>query len=165
MSLARCFGVVKQIVKYLEWMVLIFICWCLLVWLLCPDCIDQIPEPTPIGLPIISFRAMLVLVLMAPLEELFFRFLPLLWIRVNRRPLCAIIMIVIASSVVFGYLHGNSYNILFQGVLGILLCVIYLKAGGYEGKHVQALFMSSVVHFTYNVIVCISALFNGGTVI
>lgn len=36
-------------------------------------------------------------------------------------------VVVIASSVVFGLIHGNAYNILLQGVSGVIFCMFYLR--------------------------------------
>ena len=78
------------------------------------------------------------------LEETLFRWIPLLLLFMVLNPLCrnskiskkqylsieryALLVVVINSSLQFGYWHGNIYNILIQGVLGLTLMIIYLRA-------------------------------------
>jgi hypothetical protein len=38
-----------------------------------------------------------------------------------------LLFIVFVSCVVFGWVHGNVYNILLQGVTGLFIFVIYLR--------------------------------------
>ena len=77
-------------------------------------------------------------------EEMMFRWIPLLLLFMVLNPLCrnskiskkqylnieryALLSVVMLSSLQFGYVHGNVYNILIQGVLGLTLMIIYLRA-------------------------------------
>lgn len=38
-----------------------------------------------------------------------------------------IALMVLISSTIFGYVHGNAYNIAFQGVGGLLLFAVFLR--------------------------------------
>lgn len=77
-------------------------------------------------------------------EEMIFRWLPMLLLTfgltiafrkgsltaerffyVEKR---AILVVVVVSSVVFGFVHGNIFNVLMQGVSGTIMYIIYLRA-------------------------------------
>lgn len=38
-----------------------------------------------------------------------------------------LLTIVVLSSIVFGWVHGTVFNVLLQGVSGIIFCIIYLR--------------------------------------
>lgn len=77
-------------------------------------------------------------------EETLFRWIPLLLLFMVLNPLCRnpkiskkqylnierylLLSVVILISLQFGFVHGNVYNILIQGVLGLNLMIIYLRA-------------------------------------
>ena len=56
----------------------------------------------------------------------------------------------LASVIVFGCVHGDITNILLQGVVGLVLGVVFLKCGGLQKKPFKALASSTVVHALYN---------------
>ena len=110
------------------------------------------------------------------LEELFFRWLPLfsvttlfyLLIRflkkknrntktVNNIGIACIVIVAVLFSACFGYGHGNYYNLLIQGVLGLILSMIYLRVyyrRRWAGKRVLFQFLpylaSSIYHILTN---------------
>ena len=45
----------------------------------------------------------------------------------NNIGIACTILVVLLSSAVFGYYHGNMYNLLLQGVLGLVLSMFYLR--------------------------------------
>ena len=70
-----------------------------------------------------------------------------------------ILAVVIVSSVIFGYVHGNIFNILIQGVSGVIFCAFYLRtlfkrrAAGKTAKYqVRPLLSSSLYHTLSNAI-------------
>lgn len=70
----------------------------------------------------------LISVVLAPLtEEFLFRKLPL---SITKSYLPKYVLTVsIASSIIFGLIHGSSINVLIQGMFGLIWCRIYLKHG------------------------------------
>lgn len=56
-------------------------------------------------------------------------------------------------SAFFGYAHGGLDNIYLQGVFGLILVVLFMKAGGSEKRYVRAFAAVSVVHYVTNLIV------------
>lgn len=68
-----------------------------------------------------------------------------------------IITVVIISSAIFGYVHGNLFNILLQGVSGVIFCAFYLRTlfkRRFAGKSVKyqlrPLMSSSLYHTLCN---------------
>lgn len=72
-----------------------------------------------------------------------------------------IFVIVILSSIIFGYFHGNVYNILLQGVGGIIMYFFYLRRY-YRDKiikrndnwnwQLRPLLASSIYHYISNLV-------------
>jgi membrane protease YdiL (CAAX protease family) len=60
------------------------------------------------------------------------------------------LVILVSSSIIFGLIHGNVLNLLFQGVGGIILGLVYLKCGGMQGKYLKPMFVSTVTHICIN---------------
>jgi len=72
---------------------------------------------------------------LAPLlEEIIFRWIPMLIVvSLSKRyfpqyKLRAMVISLVMLSFIFGYLHGNMYNILLQGVSGLFISAFYLRA-------------------------------------
>jgi membrane protease YdiL (CAAX protease family) len=87
----------------------------------------------------------------ALIEELMFRFLPLSFVLLFcRNRFIWVILAMIASSAIFGYLHGGLQFIGIQGVGGIFLSIIFLKCGGMNFNFVKATICSTAMHFLYN---------------
>jgi len=76
----------------------------------------------------------------AVVEEILFRWFPFMclfallgfvskFFKVSKQTyLYGILMVVALSSLVFGYVHGNFYNIFLQGVSGAIFCAFYIRA-------------------------------------
>jgi len=96
----------------------------------------------------ITARALLFVCVIAPLwEELVFRHVP---IRIAKSVPGGygnlLLPIVLGSSVIFGLVHGGPPNILFQGVGGFLMAIVYIR-NGYD-------YWSAVIlHSTWNLFV------------
>lgn len=78
------------------------------------------------GIPL--FMLFLDCVVIAPLwEEAVFRLVPLLLVQRITKNKIALIVVVLASSILFGWVHGSIYNIPLQGLIGLLLCWLFLR--------------------------------------
>ena len=104
-------------------------------------------------------------------EELMFRFLPLVIIfSIIKRVLPNVnifsrLLLIVASSFLFGISHGGLDHLLVQGVAGVVLCIVFLKCGGaaekvsYESSYIRAnlrgLLCSIFTHFWINYIIII----------
>lgn len=103
----------------------------------------------------------------ATIEEIVFRLFPaLIWVAtvadftINKKKEDIILVsIMIISSILFGWLHGNIYNIVLQGISGFIFFMTFLI--GYfkvneknKGNVVKGIIMgtitSSVCHMTFN---------------
>lgn len=95
----------------------------------------------------IDADAVITCVLLPFAEEILCRWLPFLFIisvfaiikfglkkrnrsllAVKRVEVVAILVFVVLTSIIYGYLHGSAYNILIQGILGVILSMYYLRA-------------------------------------
>lgn len=108
-------------------------------------------------------------------EELLFRWAPMIFVSVllillqkinvitdkNYHAVAKYIItvFVIISSIIFGYVHGNVFNILLQGVSGIIFFTIYLRTlairidnGKKDKLQIVPLFASTVYHSVSNII-------------
>ena len=138
------------------------------LWLLLSQGVNFEERGEGIDIPILTLSFPLVLLYLAFMEEIFFRFAPLfLAAALFRRFERGIILLffVVASSVIFGWMHGGYEYIFFQGVFGVLFCVLYLKCGGMQGHHVKALVTTTGAHFLWNGTLAISMLTQGATYI
>ena len=73
-------------------------------------------------------------------EEMLFRWLPFLvffallgfasrFVEIsNRTRTYGILTVVALTSIIFGYVHGNIFNIFLQGVSGAIFCAFYIRA-------------------------------------
>ncbi len=85
----------------------------------------------------------------ALIEEFFFR-LPLVLVICLPGSSSWVIWAAIALSIIFGWMHGNFYCIFAQGVMGFVLCLLFLKCGGLQGMVWQALLIVALVHLLKN---------------
>ncbi|MCX6792434.1 MAG: CPBP family intramembrane metalloprotease [Candidatus Falkowbacteria bacterium] len=88
------------------------------------------------------------------IEEAAFRFLPLLVVSALTQKIYPIIITVLVSSFIFGFLHGDLLNVFVQGFSGLFLCFIYWKSGAAEDKHCKALSYSYLSHASWNFACC-----------
>ena len=61
-------------------------------------------------------------------EEVIFRWLPMLVLTFGLTFAFRKGVAVLVSSIVFGFVHGNIFNVLLQGVSGAIMYIIYLRA-------------------------------------
>lgn len=66
--------------------------------------------------------------IVAPIwEETLFRHIP---ITIGKKYFPKVLVeIIIGSSIIFGWIHGDVTNIVVQGFLGLTMCVVYLRLG------------------------------------
>lgn len=95
-----------------------------------------------------------VLFFAAATEEIIFR-VPLIFILdiSDYRPL--LIFGVLASSAVFGFLHGGLVNILFQGAGGVIFSVAFLKGGAINDNLGKGFFIATFTHLLLNVVITV----------
>lgn len=89
------------------------------------------------------------------IEEILFRFFPLTVAIQIWGATWPTVMIAFFSSILFGWIHGNIYNVLIQGVGGLIFCFIFLKCGGFDHRLVQALFFSIAAHYLFNSLIAL----------
>ncbi len=72
-------------------------------------------------------------VILAPLfEELMFRVLPIELLRsFSKNYKSSLFPVILGTNAIFGVLHGNYFNILIQGVVGVALSWVYIKNKSY----------------------------------
>lgn len=96
------------------------------------------------------------LVLAAPIEELGFRLLPALvyWLCTGRlqarNRIIGLVVLMFASSLIFGWMHGGIPTIFTLGPIGFLFAVIFMRCGACRGRLFRGFVFSSMVHLTYN---------------
>ena len=126
-----------------------------------------------------EFTNMLFLLPMCAIaEEVLFRWIPFLllfsfigfcvkYVKINgesraKMEKYGILAVVIVTSAIFGYVHGNIFNILLQGVSGLIFCAFYLRtlfkrrAAGKKVKwQTMPLLSSSLYHTLVNTILIV----------
>lgn len=87
------------------------------------------PKPLPESIDaIFLYLAALFFVVITPLwEEAVFRLIPLKIVQRVTKNRIALIVVVLTSSILFGWIHGSVYNIFLQGIFGLMLCWLFLK--------------------------------------
>jgi membrane protease YdiL (CAAX protease family) len=106
------------------------------------------------GLESLVFKSFIV----TPLrEEFWYRFVPfvsvwLAWWAWKREtpPWWIAALVLVISSVWFGYIHGGFGNVPIQGSLGLIFGLVYLKMSAYGRKPLLGLFAATVLHGAYN---------------
>jgi membrane protease YdiL (CAAX protease family) len=56
------------------------------------------------------------------------------------------LLVALAACVVFGHMHGGGAQIAQQGLEGLVFCYVYLKTGGWKGRMLFPLTMTTIVH-------------------
>lgn len=110
--------------------------------------LTSVPIPDNIDLYFLIF-----LFSAAMVEEALFRFFPLLIAVALWGKSRLIIGVMVVSSIIFGFIHGGPINLIFQGVGGFFLCIIFLKCGGFQKRPLKALLSSTTAHFLYNLVI------------
>ncbi len=109
----------------------------------------------PIDKTPMFFLSMLI---SAIFEEAVFRLLPLYLAVTCGLSTKKVIFVAVISSVLFGYLHGNAFNLIFQGIGGLLFSLIFLKCGGLHFHFWKAFSVSTIVHLLFNSIIVLIVL-------
>jgi len=108
--------------------------------------------PTNSPFPIL----IIVLALGAWVEEVIFRLGPI-WVarRLFHASTRSTVVVILIVSACFGYIHagGHAWFIAIQGVLGVMLSVVFMKCGGLQGRYAKALIASTATHTVHNTIV------------
>jgi len=125
--------------------------------------VDADLKDVKIGKKILTAGFFSTLFVCAAIEEIFFRFIPLYFARLLTKKTSIILFVAIISSIIFGDLHGNAWHIFLQGISGFILCVVYLKCGGMQGKIIKPLSCSTLSHFGFNSFLTLLALVGGST--
>lgn len=108
----------------------------------------QPPEPPSIfdGPPDTAIWLLFFCVISAPLwEEVVFRWFPLYCTKTLAKEYK--IPIILATSAIFGYLHGGPEHVWIQGVAGLIFACVYIK----NGYHYWS---SVILHAVWNYMVC-----------
>lgn len=91
-----------------------------------------------------------IFVIISIVEETLFRLLPMyLAVRFLKTP-TGIFGAAIVSSVIFGVIHSGLNGIIDQGVGGLLICLVFLKCGGFQKRYWKALAATSALHIGLN---------------
>ena len=83
-------------------------------------------------------------------EELTYRAFPLfIAIQLGSKKYVVVILVLI-SSVVFGFDHGGPVYILMQGVTGLVYSFLFLTCGGWRGALFKPFAVSTTAHLIWN---------------
>ncbi|MBI5152844.1 MAG: CPBP family intramembrane metalloprotease [Parcubacteria group bacterium] len=121
-------------------------------WIISDFLLLYIPPARESNIPIFTWYFPFILFWGALWEEIIFRF-PLDIIADICDKDGRILYAIIISSLMFGYLHGGILYILFQGVFGFILCLLFLKSGGFQNNPYKALLVTTSTHFGNNALV------------
>lgn len=97
--------------------------------------------------------------LAALFEELLFRLIPLSLAICKSKTPEMVLFAIISSSFLFGMLHGNVFRVIIEGVVGVILSVLFLKCGAYQKKFFKATMCSTAAHYALNIFVMLSVMF------
>ena len=112
-----------------------------------------------IGFRPVNFWAILLFVYIALVEEAFNRAMPFFLVYIFTeekkkyfKPFI-IFALIFFSAALFGFLHQYHFiNILYKGVGGLILGIVYLKFGGIRGKIIKPYLICAAVHWIYNIL-------------
>ena len=117
-------------------------------------------RPSNQDIEILSWYFLPFLIFAAFKEEIVFR-LPLFFAIEREVSFQKMIFFTIILSVIFGLFHGSIVNIFMQGFCGFVFCILFLKCGGYQKKYIKAITVTTMAHFTYNLIIVTLTLLSG----
>ena len=90
-------------------------------------------------------------------EEVLYRLLPFggLWavwafVFASKPPISIAGLMIVGTSVYFGYIHGGVGNIFIQGTVGVFLALTYLKMSNYGGVPLKGFIAAFLLHGAYN---------------
>lgn len=70
------------------------------------------------------------------------------------------LVMIVTSSLFFALYHELQISIVIQFFGGIITSIFFLKCGGYQGKLLKPLLMSSTLHFFFNLTIFLPILFS-----
>lgn len=112
------------------------------------------PIIPPILTPGILIPLIIYYLLMALMEELFFRVpIAIIYNGFSGGLSLGFLIFIIILSAVFGLCHGSFYNIILQGVHGLIFSLVFIKTGGLDlglGT-LRGWFIAATVHASYNI--------------
>jgi membrane protease YdiL (CAAX protease family) len=95
-------------------------------------------------------------------EEFLYRIIPLAIALRYIKSEWFVLMIVLISSLLFGYHHGSYANILIQGIGGLLYSLIFIKYSEGGTKLIYAGTVVILTHLIYNTLIALSVVASGG---
>jgi len=96
-------------------------------------------------------------IIAVPIEEFGFRLFPVLIYRSCSGSLSArnrnigLILLMLASSLIFGWWHGGIPTVFTLGPIGFVFAVVFMRCGGCRGSLFRGFAFSCLVHLIYNV--------------
>ncbi|NTW14672.1 MAG: CPBP family intramembrane metalloprotease [Candidatus Moranbacteria bacterium] len=105
-----------------------------------------------VGVKALPVTYMILIFILACIEEMLFR-LPLVIVVSPGSSPYLILALAVLLSIGFGFAHGDPNNILCQGVMGFLYCLVFLSCGGLSQHYGTALMISTITHFLHNAVV------------
>ncbi|MCD4762050.1 CPBP family intramembrane metalloprotease [bacterium] len=83
-------------------------------------------------------------------EEAFYRFVPLVlaveyWGTGEKT-----MVVIIISSLIFGFIHGSYVSLIIASLLGFLLSIVFLKLGGSKKKYLKPYVAIVIIHAMIN---------------
>jgi membrane protease YdiL (CAAX protease family) len=125
--------------------------------------LDSLPEPEAVGVEIVSTSFIVVLVLIASIEELLFRILPLSIALYCQLKPGALVFVAVLSSILFGYVHGGVPFILIQGLGGFIYSILFIKYAHNGERVFEASLLVIVSHTLFNGFIGLVLLLSGET--
>ena len=107
------------------------------------------------------WKTIFILLFFGALEDVIWRALPLSlgYILVKKKNYLSdwmLLSIAIIFSLGFALSHKSNFNLLIQWPMGIAWSLIFLMAGGYQGKFLRGLIATIISHWLYNIILLIT---------
>ncbi len=95
-----------------------------------------------------------VILLVTLVENFLFRSLPVYFINLftKRTWNTSVVYVVVGiiSSIILGLMSGTIYGFFLQGMGGFILFMLFVKCGGYNGKKLTPLVITTFVHSLFN---------------
>ena len=95
-------------------------------------------------------------IIAVPIEEFGFRLFPALIYRSCSGGLSArnrnigLILVMLVSSLIFGWWHGGIPTVFTLGPIGFVFAVVFMRCGGCRGSLFRGFALSCLVHLVYN---------------
>ncbi len=118
-------------------------------------------EELDMGLEILSLSFIPLLFLLAGIEEMIFRILPLTWAMRNVSKQ-NIVLAALFTAIAFGFVHGGLANIPLQGLGGLVYAIVFIKYAHGE-RYMEAGFVVITIHTVFNGLIALLSLSEGVT--